>query len=491
VVGDIDADGELEIVVVAGSGVYLWHSDGTPVSGWPLARPEICINTPPILSDIDQDGDLEILFCDGLVGADFRFAAYHHDAVPVSGWPVLIPPTDEGFNSSFQATTGDIDGDGDIEIVAKGADRLLAWHANGTPVDGFPYVVEDSHHTGTTNPFPVIADVDGDGSVEIVAAGNYDRIYVFDQAGVFEDALVDWPMFQHDPYHTGLYGVCGNGIVEGLEACDDANTIDGDGCDSTCRPTGCGSGAVTGTEQCDDGNTKDGDCCSSACMFEAFGSPCPNADLCDGDEICNGSGLCLPGMPPDCDDGDPCTSDVCDALTGCPLYPEPRRDCRESRRERIEVRDHVRDTRDRLKWFWHAGAPVLMTDLGSPTTTTSYQLCVWDSVAGAPTLAIRLVIPPNANWSPAGSGGYKYHDSSAAFDGVVRARATISWVNAKASLLARGQQLPTPVPVATDRFFAQEPNVTVQLVNSDGMCWTSVFNDARKNTGEVFTARVR
>jgi len=29
--------------------------------------------------------------------------------------------------------------------------------------------------------------------------------------------------------------VCGNGIIEGLEQCDDRNTKSGDGCDSQCR----------------------------------------------------------------------------------------------------------------------------------------------------------------------------------------------------------------------------------------------------------------
>lgn len=28
--------------------------------------------------------------------------------------------------------------------------------------------------------------------------------------------------------------VCGNGIIEGFEACDDFNIVSGDGCDSTC-----------------------------------------------------------------------------------------------------------------------------------------------------------------------------------------------------------------------------------------------------------------
>ncbi|MFO8057367.1 MAG: DUF4215 domain-containing protein [bacterium] len=36
------------------------------------------------------------------------------------------------------------------------------------------------------------------------------------------------------PYAPAHAGVCGNGIVEAGEECDDGNTRDGDGCDSLC-----------------------------------------------------------------------------------------------------------------------------------------------------------------------------------------------------------------------------------------------------------------
>ena len=35
--------------------------------------------------------------------------------------------------------------------------------------------------------------------------------------------------------------ICGNGIHEFFEQCDDGNAIDGDGCDSNCTSTGCGT----------------------------------------------------------------------------------------------------------------------------------------------------------------------------------------------------------------------------------------------------------
>jgi cysteine-rich repeat protein len=76
--------------------------------------------------------------------------------------------------------------------------------------------------------------------------------------------------------------VCGDGMVQGTETCDDGNTTDGDGCSAVCAPesgwsctgtpnvctTTCGDGIMAGTEACDDANTASLDGCSSTCRIE-------------------------------------------------------------------------------------------------------------------------------------------------------------------------------------------------------------------------------
>lgn len=69
---------------------------------------------------------------------------------------------------------------------------------------------------------------------------------------------------------------CGDGAVEGGEACDDGNTTSGDGCVADCsRAPRCGDSFLDADEVCDDGNTVDGDHCSSACRPELEGTPRP------------------------------------------------------------------------------------------------------------------------------------------------------------------------------------------------------------------------
>jgi cysteine-rich repeat protein len=116
--------------------------------------------------------------------------------------------------------------------------------------------------------------------------------------------------------------VCGDGLVDGAEACDDAPpTEDGDGCSSICEieqgwqcagepsicaPI-CGDSLVRGAEECDDG-TGDGDGCSSSCNieygFSCEGQPSNCVTAC-------GDGLAA-GLE-DCDDGDTDDSDGCSA----------------------------------------------------------------------------------------------------------------------------------------------------------------------------------
>lgn len=74
--------------------------------------------------------------------------------------------------------------------------------------------------------------------------------------------------------------VCGNGAKEGVEACDDANTVTGDGCSGICTvesgwacagspsscATTCGDGVMAGAEECDlGGGNGAAATCSSTC----------------------------------------------------------------------------------------------------------------------------------------------------------------------------------------------------------------------------------
>src|SRR5205823_2460878 len=104
----------------------------------------------------------------------------------------------------------------------------------------------------------------------------------------------------------------------------------------------CGNGVVDLGEQCDDGNLAAGDCCSPTCQFEPAGqacanNPCISGSTCDGAAACVGGApntlpcndgnacttadTCAGGPPINCNDANVCTTDSCDPATGCVNAP--------------------------------------------------------------------------------------------------------------------------------------------------------------------------
>lgn len=122
--------------------------------------------------------------------------------------------------------------------------------------------------------------------------------------------------------------ICGDGLVEGDETCDDGDLTSGDGCNAACRieagfncagePSGCVSicsdGLIVGSETCDDGDLDNGDGCNGICGIETgwacTGAPSACAPVC-GDRRIIGSETC--------DDGNHAGMDGCSAL--CAIEP--------------------------------------------------------------------------------------------------------------------------------------------------------------------------
>jgi cysteine-rich repeat protein len=129
---------------------------------------------------------------------------------------------------------------------------------------------------------------------------------------------------------SGIGSYCGDGAPNGPEQCDDANLSDSDACLSTCVNATCGDGFIrAGVEQCDDGNASNNDACPSTCAPATCGDgyvragmeQCDDGNMINGDACLNacvsaacGDGVTFVGVEL-CDDGNMSDNDSC--LNAC------------------------------------------------------------------------------------------------------------------------------------------------------------------------------
>ncbi len=166
------------------------HLSGTSVEG-------------EIFCNMDTDPEMEIAF-----NATYNIYAINLDGSNVPGWPKTTSYPLEGAPSF-----GDIDGDGQGEIVATGrgltsGGQIYAYKKNGTTVTGFP--INHGYSTRT----PVLADLDNNGTMEIIVNERVSRmVYVYKgDATVFPG----WPRpINHVPASSAAVGdITGDGVPE-------------------------------------------------------------------------------------------------------------------------------------------------------------------------------------------------------------------------------------------------------------------------------------
>ncbi|MFL5907075.1 MAG: FG-GAP repeat domain-containing protein, partial [Solirubrobacterales bacterium] len=186
VLADLDGDNRNELIVAGSDGfVHALRPNGSELPGWPVRgdRPPLHLGERAFtggevtsdvggavlgsvaVGDTNRDGIPEVFAAD-MEGKVYGWNAdgtrfFQTESNPAFSGKPLQPfvnsrhgktnRTQHGFIAS--PVLADLDGDGTQEIVAASMDRhLYAWHRNGNPVSGFPVLVVDPSKVASVDP---------------------------------------------------------------------------------------------------------------------------------------------------------------------------------------------------------------------------------------------------------------------------------------------------------------------------------------------------
>ena len=279
-IGDLNGNGQMAIIFGNGrcwdttlclpanklhpvdEDVYAFNTTGAPLAGWPApgalngssnvtknVAGQSARTASPALGDLNNDGQLEAVINtlrkETAPTADsVGFVhVFKPDGSELAGWPKQpVTPATCGTTVSngvlSSPVLADIDNDGFPEIILPSTDDIVIWdhlgnqlsegalHNPGCNPPPGTYVL----YGGTSNlgffGSPLAADIDGDGHLEVIAAGSaaapslsgkYATIYAwtFPNSNANTPQAMPWPQFRHDVRNTGVYvrdEIFGNGF---------------------------------------------------------------------------------------------------------------------------------------------------------------------------------------------------------------------------------------------------------------------------------------
>lgn len=182
--GDVDGDGFVDAFITGNIGVThkLWINDGVggfTQSGESFGGGSSQISLAAQMVDLDNDGDMDIFLTRTNISPNSD-QVYFNDGLG----HFTLSSQDLGAGNTYSVASGDIDGDGDTDLITGGASIVNIWLNDGTGTlssgGSLPYGIAYAL---------VCGDMDQDGDLDLFTGGNgANKVWFNDGTGVFSDS---------------------------------------------------------------------------------------------------------------------------------------------------------------------------------------------------------------------------------------------------------------------------------------------------------------
>jgi len=182
---DFNKDGHLDVLITnrdiapaAGGKVamYVWDVHNDKISTPVIIPTHMSGKSIPLIADVDNDGELEIILQCAVNGNTEKVGCYKYDPIAMTfSYLWGFAPDEDSWSNG--ATLFDFNQDGKNEVLISDQSRISIVNGSGkshlTGNDTVPMYIMTTMNFGqmTVMQYPLIVDVDGDGSAEIVAVG--------------------------------------------------------------------------------------------------------------------------------------------------------------------------------------------------------------------------------------------------------------------------------------------------------------------------------